>query len=177
MIVAKTGRQNQRVAVGVQNQVLLERHRHNRRLLPLGQRIFEQTPDFLGAGGQVEILDAGIAVHHHLAVQDFQEAVHFRVIVEGETAVGSGNCGNFIIESRVIQRTADFFKIQTFRDPVSNKNYFKKYCKWLYQPFHTKILQSHAFKGQTFRGDKSGKLPTSAENSKVLNDLKMLRDG
>jgi len=31
--------------------------------------------------------------------------------------------------------------------------------------------------GQTFRGDKSGKLPTSAENSKVLNDLKMLRDG
>jgi len=25
-------------------------------------------------------------------------------------------------------------------------------------------------------GDKSGKLPTSAENSKVLNDLKMLRD-
>jgi len=31
--------------------------------------------------------------------------------------------------------------------------------------------------GQTFRGgDKSGKLPTSAENSKVLNDLKMLRD-
>jgi len=31
--------------------------------------------------------------------------------------------------------------------------------------------------GQIFRGDKSGKLPTSAENSKVLNDLKMLRDG
>jgi len=27
------------------------------------------------------------------------------------------------------------------------------------------------------QGDKSGKLPTSAENSKVLNDLKMLRDG
>jgi len=26
-------------------------------------------------------------------------------------------------------------------------------------------------------GDKYGKLPTSAENSKVLNDLKMLRDG
>jgi len=25
-------------------------------------------------------------------------------------------------------------------------------------------------------GDKSGKLPTSAENSKVLNNLKMLRD-
>jgi len=32
--------------------------------------------------------------------------------------------------------------------------------------------------GQTVRGgDKSGKLPTSAKNSKVLNDLKMLRDG
>jgi len=32
--------------------------------------------------------------------------------------------------------------------------------------------------GQTFRGrDKSGKLPTSAKNLKVLNDLKMLRDG
>jgi len=31
--------------------------------------------------------------------------------------------------------------------------------------------------GQTFRRDKSGKLPTIAENSKVLNDLKMLRDG
>jgi len=31
--------------------------------------------------------------------------------------------------------------------------------------------------GQTFRGDKSGKLPTRAEKSKVLNDLKMLRNG
>jgi len=32
--------------------------------------------------------------------------------------------------------------------------------------------------GQTFRGgDKSGKLHTSAKNPKVLNDLKMLRDG
>jgi len=31
--------------------------------------------------------------------------------------------------------------------------------------------------GPTVRGDKSGKLPTSAKNSKVLNDLKILRDG